>query len=251
MQASSYYFEEILKEWPSLDLVVSFLPLSVLIVITIFVLTSYLKKKYNLRTNYTRKIIHMLLFLIGWCIGFFIGFSYLIIYGVAIALVGIPIVILGEGNPLYEAVARPEDNPNRSLFLILPYITSVLGALCLRFLVFDYYFIGILVAGVSDAVAEPIGVRYGHHRYRVPSVSTKVSYRSIEGSFAVFTSAMVITFLFTVGVFNINPVIAYFVSLISGLFTAIVEAISPHGLDNFTVQLSSALPPYLITLILS
>jgi len=53
------------------------------------------------------------------------------------------------------------------------------------------------------------------------------------------------------GVFNINPVIAYFVSLISGLFTAIVEAISPHGLDNFTVQLSSALPPYLITLILS
>lgn len=241
------WLKALLTEFPTLDLVIFFLPISAAMVSLIFVLAAFVKLKCNYKTNYTRKIIHLSLFIIGWMIGYFLSFAHLVVYGIAIAIVGLIIVILGEKNPFYEAVARIEDAPHRSLFLIFPYITSVLGALTLRIFVYDYYFIGILVAGISDALGEPVGVKFGKHSYRVPSISPKnISYRTIEGSSAVFISAFLITFLFLIFVFQVDIVQSYFVALVSGIITAFIEAVSPHGFDNFTVQLSSALPAYFL-----
>ncbi len=51
--------------------------------------------------------------------------------------------------------------------------------------------IGILVDGLGDALAEPVGIVFGKHRYRVRSFfSTRTQFRTLEGSACVFASAV-------------------------------------------------------------
>ena len=54
---------------------------------------------------------------------------------------------------------------------------------------------GFLVTGLADAVAEPVGTRWGRHPYRVPSLSRTKSHRSFEGSAAVFIASLLCVLL--------------------------------------------------------
>jgi len=232
---------------PTLDQFVIFFPISFCLVGLIFLIAGLLKRKFNLKTNYTRKIIHFSLFTMGWLIGAIAGFPALVIYGASIAPFGLLIVFSGDGNFLYESVARPEDAPHRTIYLIVPYIASVLGAFLSKLFVGDFFYIGILVTGIGDAIAEPIGVKFGKHKYSVPAITKLKAKRSIEGSLSVFMIGFLVSLIFFVirGI-GILP-LWIFVSIIVGLVSSFVEAISPHGLDNFTIQISaSCLSAYLL-----
>ena len=176
----------------------------------------------------------------GWLISITAGFPALVIYGASIAPFGLLIVFSGDGNFLYESVARPEDAPHRTIYLIVPYIASVLGAFFSKLLVGDFFYIGILVTGVGDAIAEPIGVKFGKHKYSVPAITKLKARRSIEGSLSVFMVGFLVSFIFFVIKGLGNFPLWILISMIVGLVTSFVEAISPHGLDNFTIQISAS-----------
>jgi phytol kinase len=91
-----------------------------------------------------------------------------------------------------------------------------------------------LLVGIGDGIAEPIGRRFGRHRYRVPALtrgSTVV--RSLEGSASVFVGCFA-TLIACFG-WDVLPG-AFAIALVLTL----VEAVSPHGLDNLTLPVVAA-----------
>jgi phytol kinase len=97
-------------------------------------------------------------------------------------------------------------------------------------------------------VAEPVGVRWGKHQYRVPSLSHVKSLRSLEGSAAVFfaSALMILLGIALSPHFNLNIVAVWKIPLLA-LLCAGVEAVSPHGWDNATMQI---IPAFLATILL-
>ncbi|MHA1506681.1 MAG: hypothetical protein ACTSR0_05840 [Candidatus Asgardarchaeia archaeon] len=239
-----------MQEIPSFTLkdILIYLPINTLIVFTVFLIASSLRKK-GWKVNYTRKFIHISLFLIGWFISTFVNSTALWIYGAVIAPFGIFVVILDGGNPFYEAVARPSDSPHRTLYLVIPYVASVSAAALVNIFLKDMLPISILAAGLGDAIGEPIGVKYGKRKFQVPSITGIKVERSVEGSTSIFLAIFVMTSIyFTIKGFDVFHTLI--ISLLCGLAATIVEAISPHGIDNFTIQVSVAITAgYLISIL--
>jgi phytol kinase len=90
----------------------------------------------------------------------------------------------------------------------------------------------------GDALAAVAGKRWGRHRFRVPGTS-----RSLEGSLAFLVVAWVATVL-PLALLPGSPFPGFWALLVAlgvAAGAAVVEALSPWGLDNLTVPAASAL----------
>jgi phytol kinase len=145
----------------------------------------------------------------------------------------------GDGFPFYEAMARPSDAPRRTLFVLIPLATTAAGGVAANLAFPAYAVVGYLVCGWGDAVGEPVGTRWGRHRYRVPSIAGVPSTRSLEGSAAVFAAGTIATAA-ALAIGGSSPSSLAVMSLAAGGAGALVEAISTHGFDNFTVQFAAS-----------
>ena len=102
----------------------------------------------------------------------------------------------------------------------------------------------ILINAVGDGLAEPIGITWGKHKYKVKALfTTKLYERSLQGSACVFgvgVAALIIyhnsfsTFQFTTALF--------FVPLVA----TVSEAKSPHTWDSPFIFLFTGLSLLLI-----
>jgi phytol kinase len=211
-------------------------------------LAGYLKKYRGLNTGYTRKIFHFLIFTSAAVIHFMWGLPGVFIFGAMTSLVIFYALLRGDGHLLYEAMAREKDAPHRTYYIIAPYLATLVGGLAGNFWFAKAAIIGYLVTGIGDAVAEPVGVRWGKHQYRVPSLSHVKSLRSLEGSAAVFfaSALMILLGIALSPHFNLNIVAVWKIPLLA-LLCAGVEAVSPHGWDNATMQI---IPAFLATILL-
>jgi dolichol kinase len=90
----------------------------------------------------------------------------------------------------------------------------------------------------GDALAAVIGRRVGKNRYTVLG-----STRSLEGSAVMFLASLVATFvpLVLMATGMISPVAIVGAATVTALGAAVVEAVSPWGVDNLTVPAISAL----------
>ena len=86
---------------------------------------------------------------------------------------------------------------------------------------------------------EPVGTRWGKHRYKVPSLFGLSATRSLEGSTAVAIAGSLAAML-ALMVAGFPLPVAAGTALACGLLGCAVEAISHHGLDNLTIQLAGA-----------
>ncbi len=144
----------------------------------------------------------------------------------------------------FAAVDRPEDHPYTLLWIISQAIVSAL-ILTMLFLIFqkleitELISIPLIVTGVGDGLAEPVGIRFGKHTYRVPSLAKGRQYvRSIEGSACVWVVAL-LSVVFTYSVVSTPQWIAMLL-LLPPAMTA-TEAISPHTWDAPFLYLSGGL----------
>ena len=226
-------------------------PISVIIIVLTSYLSGSLKLKHQLKTNYTRKIFHFIIFTAAGIIGYFSGLQGVIVFG-SVAGVFIMIIInLGIGNLFYEGLAREQDSPHRSFYLIVPFIATAAAGLLNNLIIGQFAIIGYLVAGWGDAMGEPVGVRFGKHKYKVPTVVKVDCYRSIEGSLAIFIVSAIAISIVLIFILKSSVLVAVGIGLVSGLITCIVEGISPHGIDNFTTQFFSATSAYGILILLA
>ena len=94
-------------------------------------------------------------------------------------------------------------------------------------------FITIMITGLGDGFAEPVGVTWGAHKYQVSALmggADRVYTRSLEGSCTVALSAFIFTpmcwFLFP------NATSFWATQLCLPVIAAYAEARSPHTMDT-------------------
>jgi len=229
------FFDLVWENFPGPFLIAWLLPVSIGWTVLALYIAGQLKSKWNWPTGYTRKVVHVAVFSGAAIVQYFFSIPGVFVLGGAITLVTLYIIYKGDGYLLYEAVAREKDAPYRSLHLLLPYLATFLaGMMCNVLFPPHITAVGYLVTGLGDAAGEPVGTRWGKHRYRVLSWKGMKSYRTLEGSMGVFVAsllALIIGYQLWEGA--IWHVTTFFMLLASALICALIEAISPHGLDNF------------------
>ena len=223
-----------------------FLPMSIIFIVGINYFAGWLKRERGWKTNYTRKITHISNFTFLMVLTFCGGYTASFIFGLLMIAYGTIIIIIGDGNIFYEAVAREQDSPYRAFYLIIPSVATMIAVLMNRTFFGDYANLGYLVAGWGDAVGEPIGVRFGKHRYKVPTLTGIPCTRSIEGSAAVFLMGSFAAVFSLVTLLDVSLPMAILAGLVAGFGATLVEAISFHGVDNFTIQIAAVSLAYVV-----
>jgi phytol kinase len=194
-------------------------------------------KRNGARTGYTRKVFHFLVFGTVAALEWRLGTPAVCLFGGMCTVAVFFAVWRGPGSLLYEALARERDEPHRTFFILVPYFTTVVGGLASNILFGPVAVAGYLVTGLGDAIGEPAGTMYGKHHYRVPSLSSVPATRSLEGSAAVFIMSVLALLLAAA----VSPQITLAASgaprvLVIAAASTLVEAASPHGWDNATMQ---------------
>lgn len=154
-------------------------------------------------------------------------------------------VVRGCGDRFYEALAREQDGPDRTYYIVVPYFATLIGGMTSNVIFGPLAVVGYLVGGLGDAAGEPAGVRWGKHSYTASAGSTK----TLEGSLAVLAASVV---AFVIGV-AISPQLSFDLrSLIAlpaiAIVCTLVEAFSPRGWDNVWMQI---VPTVLAAILLS
>lgn len=201
-------------------------------------LVARLKLRRRMETPYTRKIFHFLIFSFAGILQIVFGLNAVVLLGITVSSIVLYAVVRGAGFPLYEALARPADSPHRTLFVLIPLFTTALGGIFTNLFFPEYAVLGYWICGWGDAIGEPVGARWGEHRYRVPSFAGVRATRTLEGSAAVFAATVLISFVGLL-IYGVSVSVALQTALLCGVAVVIVEAISTHGLDNFTIQAAS------------
>ena len=240
-------YEFIVANIPTVGEAVVLAPPLLLLATAYLAIAGHLKTKRGAATGYTRKVFHFLVFTTAVVLQILGGTRPLCLFGACTSLVIFYALWRGDGHPFYEAMAREADAPWRSYYIVVPYLTTLIGGIVSNALFGDFAIVGYLVAGFGDAIGEPIGTRFGKHRYRVPSVRGIVYTRSLEGSLAVcLASAGAATAGAALLGIAIVPALALRSAAI-GVLTAGLEALAPHGWDNAPLQIA---PAFLASLIL-
>jgi dolichol kinase len=198
----------------------------------------------GVRVNYTRKIQHFALFFFPMVLAAYNPFTPSVLTFFASGLIFLASLALYV-QPLrsrstiiataFASFDRPEDRPHTLLWLSTQTLASY-GVLTLMLAWLAHYertdliYIAVLVAGIGDGLAEPVGVRFGRHTYRTRALFTDRRYtRSLEGSACVLASGFLAVFLLRHQLSATELVLAF---AIIPLATTLAEAWSPHTWDG-------------------
>jgi phytol kinase len=204
-------------------------------------LAGSLKRYAGWKTGYTRKTLHFLIFFTAVGLHFWGGMPAVNILGLGMGIFVLLSVKAGDGNFFFESMAREKDSPRRGYFILVPYLTTAAGGLISNFLFAGCAVVGYALCGAADAIAEPVGVRFGKHKYKVSSLKkVQVAERSLEGSLSVFVVSLVLSLAFFVFLFHLPIEKAVLSSLILSTALVFVEAFSFHGADNLTIQVAAS-----------
>ena len=226
--------------FPSLKLISCLFPVSICWSFLALYIAGFCKRNLSCKTGYTRKLFHFFIFISAYFYQRYLGLPGVFILGWSVTIVLAYACFKSDGNLFYEALAREKDAPHRTKYIIFSYLATFFGGVLSNLLFGPFAIFGYAVTGIADAIAEPVGTRFGKHPYRVYSFHrNKISYRSLEGSLAVFVSSYLIYFLaiyFTQTIFPSTYVVVFVMALIcTG-----VEAISPSGFDNMLLQIAAS-----------
>ena len=198
---------------------------------------AHLKAHHRLHTGYTRKLFHVLIFASAVAVQALGGFWAVCVFGSMVSLMVGYAVFRGRGDRFYEALARKQDGPNRTYYIVIPYFATLIGGMTSNIFFGPLAVVGYLVGGLGDAAGEPAGVRWGRHPYRVRAGNALVA-KTFEGSLAVL-AACVVALLIGVAIspelsFDLRSLI---VLPVIAIVCTLVEAFSPRGWDNVPMQI--------------
>jgi dolichol kinase len=136
---------------------------------------------------------------------------------------------------MFLSFDRPEDRPHTLKWLSTQIIAGyiVLIPAIILFIKTDYsslIFIPVLINGLGDGLAEPVGIKFGRHKYKTKALFSKRKYeRSLEGSACVFIASIAFLFMFQSSFSGIEFIWAL---IVLPLAMTIAEAFSPHTWDT-------------------
>lgn len=142
---------------------------------------------------------------------------------------------VGIINTAFSSLDRPEDRPYTLIWITTQtaanFIVAIPIAIYLNMInIPELIFIIILINGIGDGLAEPVGVRFGKHKYQTFALFAKKKYeRSIEGSACVFITSIVVVILFG-SLFSTSQFVIALITF--PIIMTLVEAKAPHSWDN-------------------
>ena len=204
--------------------------------------------KKGVKTNYTRKVNHFSLLIIPFLLGAgrssspsdgndFFNLIIGLLSGLSWFLMFIKPIRerVNVVNTAFLSIDRPEDRPYTLLWTSTQTAANYLVAILLSAYLMminrmELIFIVIIINGIGDGLAEPIGVRFGKHKYKTYALFTKKKYeRSVEGSACVFITALVAIILCGKSFSSIQFIVAL---ITIPIVMTLAEAFSPHSWDN-------------------
>ena len=239
------------------DIIVFFI--AVIYAVIILTIADVGRRKMNLGSDFTRKIVHLFAGGAIWALPYF-PHPWIATF-VALLFV----IMLGLANTerfgrFFAAMARPEDLEHGSVRGPFWYAVSitVLTAIFTFSGNAGIYFIAggaIMIMMFGDGMSAPIGMKYGANHTKVIFGSK----RSIQGSLALFVFGFLgalIAFwwfgifsaavpIFTPGPGYVNMVLLAFIGAVTA---TIVELISPKGTDNITLPMISCIVMFLVAM---
>jgi len=205
-----------------------------------------LRKYFNLRVNYSRKVNHMCI----WFIPFLADIIFIDTESNLSIMWNIFMVFLvqtlwmiptreadctGILQTSFSAVDRPEDRPNTLYWLAIQGVGVGISLIPFGILwntwdISNLVIIPLIIVTFGDGLAEPIGIRFGKHKYKVRALGTdKIYTRSLEGSFMVYLAGF-IAICATYSEFELYEFVLNLI--IVPIAGTLLEAFSPHTLDN-------------------
>jgi len=208
-------------------------------IIFVFIVIGFaelMRRQFSLSANFTRKVVHVGVgnWIFLWPFAFDNWYAILMPPALFVAL-----NYVSYRRELFKAMERKEKAGGLgtvyyaiSLTIIAP-VAMALGKIWVAAA-------AIILMAWADGLADPIGRRYGAHKYRIAG-STK----SIEGSLGFFLVGIVavaatLTFFSAFTWLPTGFNIPMF-SLAIAAFGTLIEAFSPAGTDNLTVPIVSFL----------
>lgn len=198
----------------------------------------------NVRVNYTRKVNFFAMFFVPKFVDTMLphGTSATdtilrnTFFLVSLGCFAQPVrVRLPPAATMFLSYDRPEDRPHTLWWLTTQLVAGALVLLALSYEfklhgISNSIFIPILIHGIGDGLAEPIGVRFGRHKYRVWALGSRRKYtRSLEGSAWVLVVGIIVVALFRASF--TQPQFAMALLTVPPLM-ALAEASSPHTWDT-------------------
>ena len=177
-------------------------------------LTGLMVTHWGIRVNYTRKINHFCLFFFPMALSVGLEFrddlgTFIVKSVLAVGLLAVYVEPMrrkiGWIALMFRSYDRPEDRPYTLLWLSTQIAVACVIALVLMALMLDtgypeLFLIAIIVNGLGDGLAEPVGVRFGRHKFRTRALFSDRTYtRSLEGSACVFLSGFLAVWLYQAG----------------------------------------------------
>lgn len=237
MQYIHTFLDFFTDNFPSIKLISWFFPIAILFSFLSLFIAGFCKQTLKWRTGFSRKLFHFFIFIAAFSCQQKMGLPAVFILGWSVTLVLIYAIIKGDGNLFYEALAREKDAPFRTKYIVYSYLATFFGGVFSNLLFGPFAIFGYAITGIGDAIAEPIGTYFGKHTYRVFSFDkSKISYRSIEGSAAVFVASLIVP-LFILYPFHGTFSISFLWLLLTAVICTLTEAFSPSGFDNMLLQI--------------
>jgi dolichol kinase len=222
--------------------------------------TGLLVQIRHVKVNYTRKINFFNLFLLPFLLKRLFPFEHtptLIVFGGA--LTGVFFLVLTEPvrkrvpvfATMFASFDRPEDRPNTLFWFVTQILGGYavllpMGAVFAQRGISELMFIPILIHGIGDGLAEPVGVRWGSHKYSVRAFldRNRRYTRSWEGSACVWISGLIGVAAFQASFTSVEFAMALL--MVPALMT-FAEAWSPHTWDTPYMFLAGTLSILAIT----
>ncbi len=211
---------------------------------TVAFVTGLMVLRWNVRVNYTRKINHFVLFFVPIFLHRAFDFQPSLVTTTAtgallIASLGLYSHPIRSRIPplaiMFASLDRPEDRPYTLWWLSSQVVAGYLVIIPLVIL-FGWLghgglmMIPILINAIGDGLAEPVGIRFGKHEYRVRALHGDREYvRTLEGSACVFFAGLVVIVLFQ----ELFTPVQFWVALATvPILMTLAEAFSPHTWDT-------------------
>ena len=222
-------------------------PITTLILFLLFIfwgffcsyVATYFKMRRNFQTGYTRKIFHFLVFTSAAAINYIWGFSGVCLFGIVISTFIFFAVYQQESSNLYKSLAREKDVPHQTLYILIPYFSTLFGGLSINLFFPEYVALGYLICGIADASGEVVGTKFGKHSFTVKTIGKHMPEKSIEGSASVFVLTFIIYILFAYSELKTFTPEMFFLLFICSLIITVLEIYTTKGFDNFTIQVLS------------
>ena len=207
-------------------------------------LCGLLARHRNVRVSYTWKVNFFALFLVPTLLTYLIPYeaslvtktlrtvSFILFLGIFPRPVRERIVFVAT---MFLSYDRPEDRPFTLLWLTTQIVGGYLVVVPMSMYFAKYGLselmsIPILIHGLGDGFAAPVGVRFGKHKYTTWALFSRRKYtRSLEGSACVLVAGVLVVAAFYA---SFTPIQFAAAMLTIPLLMTFAEAVSPHTWDT-------------------